>query len=151
MVNKCDGVARLKKLEQRLDRQFSIFGVQFGLDGIIGLVPFVGDVVTGVMGLYLIFEARRLGAQRWTMARMLINWALDFGLGMIPVLGDFFDIAFKSNSKNLRLLIADLEKRAVELREVKREQMRAAAAYASAEFKMRKGGAQGAAFSLSGQ
>jgi hypothetical protein len=128
MVNKCDGVARLKKLEQRLDRQFSLFGVQFGWDGIIGLVPFVGDLVTGAMGLYLILEARRLGAKRWTMARMLINWALDFGLGAIPVLGDVFDIIFKSNSKNLRLLIADLEKRAVELREVKREQMRAAAA-----------------------
>jgi hypothetical protein len=128
MVNKCDGVARLKKLEQRLDRQFSLFGVQFGLDGIVGLVPVVGDVFTGVMGLYLIVEARRLGARRWTMARMLVNWALDFGLGAIPVLGDIFDIAFKSNSKNLRLLIADLEKRAVELREEKREQLRAAAA-----------------------
>lgn len=128
MVNKCDGVARLKKLEQRLDRQFSLFGVQFGLDGIIGLVPVVGDIFTGAMGLYLILEARRLGAKRWTMARMLTNWALDFGLGAIPVVGDFFDIAFKSNSKNLRLLIADLEKRAVELREVKREQLRAAAA-----------------------
>lgn len=128
MVNKCDGVARLRKLEQRLDRQFSVFGVQFGLDGIVGLVPVVGDVFTGVMGLYLILEARRLGAKRWTVARMLVNWALDFGLGAIPVLGDFFDIAFKSNTKNLRLLIADLEKRAVELREVQREQMRAAAA-----------------------
>ena len=128
MVNKCDGVARLKKLEQRLVRQFSIFGVQFGFDGIIGLVPVVGDVFTGAMGLYLILEARRLGAKRWTVARMLVNWALDFGLGAIPVLGDFFDIAFKSNTKNLRLLIADLEKRAVELREVQREQMRAAAA-----------------------
>jgi hypothetical protein len=128
MVNKCDGVARLKKLEQRLDRQFSLFGVQFGFDGIIGLVPVVGDVFTGAMGLYLIFEARRLGARRWTMAKMLTNWALDFGLGAIPVAGDFFDIAFKSNTKNLRLLIADLEKRAVELREVKREQLRAATA-----------------------
>jgi hypothetical protein len=128
MVNKCDGVARLKKLEQRLDRQFSLFGVQFGLDGIVGLVPVVGDVFTGVMGLYLILEARRLGARRWTMARMLVNWALDFGLGAIPIVGDIFDIAFKSNSKNLRLLIADLERRAVELREEKREQLRAAAA-----------------------
>lgn len=128
MVNKCDGVARLKKLEQRLDRQFSFLGVQFGLDGIIGLVPVVGDLFTGAMGLYLILEARRLGARRWTMARMLLNWGLDFGLGAIPVVGDFFDIAFKSNSKNLRLLITDLEKRAVELREVKREQMRAATA-----------------------
>ena len=128
MVNKCDGVARLKKLEQRLDRQFSVFGVQFGLDGIIGLVPVAGDLITSAMGLYVILEARRLGARRWTMARMLINWTLDFGLGAIPIVGDLFDIAFRSNSKNLRLLIADLEKRAVELREVKREQMRAAAA-----------------------
>jgi hypothetical protein len=128
MVNKCDGVARLKKLEQRLDRQFSLFGVQFGIDGIIGLVPVVGDVVTGAMGLYLILEARRLGAKRWTMARMLVNWSLDLGLGAIPVVGDFFDIAYRSNSKNLRLLIVDLERRAVELREVHREQMRAAAA-----------------------
>ena len=124
MVNKCDGVARLRKLEQRLDRQFSIFGIQFGIDGIIGLVPVVGDIFTGAMGLYLILEARRLGARRWTVARMLANWALDLGLGAVPVLGDVFDIAFRSNTKNLRLLIADLEKRASELREVNREHMR---------------------------
>jgi hypothetical protein len=128
MVNKCDGVARLKKLEQHLDRRFSVFGVRFGFDGIIGLVPFVGDFVTSVMGLYVILEARRLGARRWTMVRMLVNWAIDFGFGAIPIVGDVFDVLFKSNSKNLRLLIADLERRAVELREEKREQLRAAAA-----------------------
>jgi hypothetical protein len=128
MPNKCDGVARLKRLEQRLDRQFNVLGVQFGLDGVIGLAPFVGDMVTGALGLYVILEARRLGATRWTMARMLVNWAIDFGVGALPVVGDIFDIAFKSNTRNLRLLIADLEKRAVELREVNREQLRAAAA-----------------------
>lgn len=127
LKNRCEGVAKLKKLEQRLDRQFSFFGIQFGLDGIIGLVPVLGDVITGAMGLYIILEARRLGATRWTMTRMLLNWGIDAGVGAIPVLGDFFDIAFKSNAKNLRLLIADLEKRAVELREVNREQMRVAA------------------------
>ncbi|HVY90237.1 MAG TPA: DUF4112 domain-containing protein [Hyphomonadaceae bacterium] len=128
MPNKCDGVARLKKLEQRLDRQFSVFGVQFGLDGIIGLVPVVGDAITGAMGLYIILEARRLGARRWTMARMLANWVIDFGVGSVPLVGDMFDIVFRSNTKNVRLLIADLELRATELREVNREQMRAAAA-----------------------
>ena len=128
MPNRCDGVARLKRLEQRLDRQFSVFGVEFGLDGIIGLVPVVGDAITAAMGLYIIFEARRLGAQRWTMARMLANWAMDFSFGAIPLLGDAFDIAFRSNTKNVRLLIADLERRATELREVNREQLRAAAA-----------------------
>jgi hypothetical protein len=128
MLKKCDGVAKLRKLEQRLDRQFSILGVQFGLDGIIGLIPILGDVITGAMGLYLILEARRLGATRWTMAKMLLNWGIDLSLGALPVVGDIFDIAFKSNTKNLRLLITDLEKRAVELREVNREQIRATAA-----------------------
>ncbi len=128
MPNKCDGVAKLKKLEQRLDRQFSVLGIQFGLDGVIGLVPVVGDVITSAMGLYIILEARKLGATRWTMAKMLLNWGIDFTLGALPVVGDIFDIAFKSNAKNLRMLIADLEKRAVELREVNREHMRAAAA-----------------------
>ncbi len=128
MPNKCDGVAKLKKLEQRLDRQFSVFGVQFGLDGIIGLVPVLGDVITSAMGLYIILEARKLGATRWTLTRMSANLAVDFAVGLIPLLGDIFDIAFKSNAKNLRLLIADLEKRAVELREVNREQRLAAAA-----------------------
>lgn len=128
MPNKCDGVAKLKRLEQRLDRQFSVFGIQFGLDGLIGLVPVLGDVITSALGLYIILEARKLGATRWTMARMLLNWGIDFSLGALPVVGDIFDIAFRSNSKNLRLLISDLEKRAVELREVNREHMRAAAA-----------------------
>jgi hypothetical protein len=128
MPNKCDDVAKLKKLEQRLDRQFSIFGVRFGIDGLVGLVPVLGDVITSAMGLYIILEARRLGATRWTMARMLINWAIDFSVGALPVVGDIFDIAFKSNTKNLRMLISDLEKRAMELREVNREHMRAAAA-----------------------
>jgi hypothetical protein len=128
MLKKCDGVAKLRKLEQRLDRQFSVFGVQFGLDGIIGLIPILGDVITGAMGLYLVLEARRLGATRWTMARMLLNWGIDVSVGALPIVGDIFDVVFKSNTKNLRLLIADLEKRAVELREVNREQMRAAAA-----------------------
>jgi hypothetical protein len=127
MLKKCEGVAKLRKLEQRLDRQFSFLGVQFGLDGIIGLVPVIGDIVTGAMGLYLILEARRLGATRWTMAKMLLNWGIDFTVGALPIVGDIFDIAYRSNTRNVRLLIADLERRAVELREVNREHMRSAA------------------------
>jgi hypothetical protein len=126
MPNKCDDVARLKRLEQRLDRQFSLFGIQFGFDGVIGLVPVLGDLLTSGLGLYVIVEARRLGARRWTLARMVLNWLIDTGIGAVPVIGDLFDIAFRSNSKNVRLLIGDLEKRAGELREVNREALRAA-------------------------
>jgi hypothetical protein len=84
-------------------------------------------VATGAVGLYVILEAKRLGARPWTVARMLVNWSVDLGLGALPLIGDIFDIAFKSNSKNLKLLIADLELRATELREVNREALRAAA------------------------
>lgn len=127
MPNKCDGVAKLKKLEQRLDRRFSLFGIQFGTDAIVGLVPVVGDIITSATGLYIILEAQKLGATRLTMTRMFMNWGIDGIVGLIPVVGDLFDIAFKSNTKNVKLLIADLEKRAVELREVNREQRLAAA------------------------
>ena len=128
MRSKCDGVARLKQLEANLDRRFSFMGLKFGYDGIVGLIPGVGDLITGAFGLYLILEAHRLGARRWTMVRMLINWGVDFGVGAIPIVGDIFDIAFKSNSRNIRLLIADLERRATKLREANREiqQLRAA-------------------------
>jgi hypothetical protein len=128
MQNKCDGVAKLKKLEQRLDRRFSVFGVQFGTDAIFGLIPILGDLITSAAGLYIIVEARKLGATQWTITRMFINWGIDAGIGLIPIVGDIFDIAFKSNTRNVKLLIADLEKRAVELREVNREQRLAAAA-----------------------
>jgi len=111
-LTQSEDLARLKRLEKLLDRQFSVMGVKFGIDGIIGLVPVAGDVVTGALGLYLIFEAHRLGASRLTMARMFANWGIDVGVGVIPVLGDFVDIAFRSNTKNMRLLIADLEARA---------------------------------------
>ena len=128
MPNKCDGVAKLKKLEQRLDRKFSVLGVEFGTDAIVGLVPVLGDIITSITGLYIIHESSKLGATRWTITRMLVNWGIDAGVGLIPVVGDIFDIMFKSNTKNVKLLIADLEKRAVELREVNREHLRAAAA-----------------------
>lgn len=104
-------LVRLKALEQLLDRQFSIAGVQFGIDSIIGLVPVVGDIITGAMGLYVISEARRIGVSRWTMARMYTNWGIDVTVGAIPILGDMFDLAFKSNTKNVKLLIAELERR----------------------------------------
>lgn len=128
MPNKCDVVAKLKKLEQRLDRRFSVFGVQFGTDAIIGLVPILGDIVTSATGLYIIHQSSKLGASKGAITRMFVNWGIDTAVGLIPVVGDLFDIAFKSNTKNVKLLIADLEARAVELREVNREQRLAAAA-----------------------
>ncbi|RYZ08102.1 MAG: DUF4112 domain-containing protein [Alphaproteobacteria bacterium] len=110
MTDRYVAVERLKQLEMLLDRQFSIGGIKFGIDSIIGLVPVVGDLVTGAIGYYIISEAKRLGVSRLTRARMYTNWGVDVTVGAIPVVGDMFDLAFKSNTKNVRLLLAELEK-----------------------------------------
>lgn len=108
-------IEKLKRLEQLLDRQFSIGGIRFGLDSVIGLVPVVGDLISGALGLYVIREARRLGVSRFTLGRMYANLGVDVTLGALPIIGDVFDVAFKSNTKNVRLLIAHLEKRDAKL------------------------------------
>jgi hypothetical protein len=128
MSTRCDDVARLKKLEQLLDRQISVFGVRVGADGALGLVPVVGDLAAAALGLYVILEARRLGATQNAMVRMAGNWCVDLILGAVPLVGDVFDVLYRSNGRNVRLLIADLERRAGELREVNREQQQLRAA-----------------------
>jgi hypothetical protein len=105
-----DTLERLRKLETLLDRQFSIAGIRFGLDSVIGLVPVVGDLISGALGLYLINEAKRLGVSKFTLTRMYANWGVDVGVGALPIVGDLFDVAFKSNTKNIRLLISHLER-----------------------------------------
>jgi hypothetical protein len=122
---------RLKRLERLLDRQFSIGGIQFGIDSVIGLVPVLGDLITGAMGFYLIQEAKRLGVSRWTKARMYTNWGLDVTVGAIPVVGDLFDLAFKSNTKNIRLLIADIERQERKIAKASARTQRAGRGWAS--------------------
>jgi hypothetical protein len=110
-IQHADAVDRLKRLERLLDRQFTVGGIEFGVDALIGLVPIVGDLVSGAIGLYVINEAKRLGVSRLTRARMYSNWGVDVAVGALPIIGDLFDVAFKANTKNVKLLIADLEKR----------------------------------------
>ena len=97
---------RIESLEFILERCVTVpgLGTKIGLDGLVGLLPVVGDVITGAMGLYLVWEARNLGASRWLQARMLGNVALDTAVGLVPLAGDVLDFLFRSNSKNLRLL-----------------------------------------------
>lgn len=103
---------RVEALEHLLERSFNIPGtrVPFGLDSIIGLIPVVGDVVTAVMGAYLVWEARNLGMSKWQLVRMTANVGVDTALGAIPLLGDAFDLVFRSNSRNLRIIKKHLDK-----------------------------------------
>ena len=81
-----------------------LIGRRVGLDAIIGLAPGVGDAATAALGLYQIWEARNLGASRGTLLRMLANVGVDTAIGSVPIAGDLFDLFFRSNSRNLKLV-----------------------------------------------
>lgn len=104
-------MARLERLVRLLDEQFSVGGFRFGLDGLLGLAPGVGDAVTGIAALYVIWEAWRLGAPRPALVRMLVNVLIDYVVGSVPVLGDAFDFGWKANRRNLELLRKALSER----------------------------------------
>lgn len=97
---------RLDTFARRLDSQFRIPGtnIRFGLDPILGLVPGLGDLIGLVLSLYMVIEAIRLGAGAGLVTRMLGNLLLEFVIGLVPVLGDAFDLMWKANDRNARLL-----------------------------------------------
>jgi hypothetical protein len=101
---------RLITLTRLMDGLFEIPVIRrkVGLDAVIGMVPVLGDLVSAGIGLYLVFEARELGASRWLQARMVGNLLLDFLVGIVPVLGDFFDALFRAHQRNLTLLQKEL-------------------------------------------
>jgi len=89
-----------------LDDVFQIPGtrIRFGLDPIVGLVPGLGDILMGLASFVIVFVAWRRQLPKVTQARMLANIGIDTIIGAIPVFGDVFDIAWKSNRKNFQLL-----------------------------------------------
>lgn len=99
-------LARLRWVARLMDARFVLPGTRFrfGADAIVGLAPGVGDALTGLVSLWVVWEARNLGAPPALLARMLANVALDVAGGAVPVLGDLFDAAFKANLRNVALL-----------------------------------------------
>jgi hypothetical protein len=84
-------------------------GRRLGLDAVVGLVPVIGDLASGAIGLLVVWRASRMGLPRIVVARMLANTAIDVAVGAIPVLGDAFDLWFKANTRNLGLMRRHLE------------------------------------------
>lgn len=95
-----------RQLARLLDTQFQVPGLgwRFGIDGILGLVPGVGDAAGLALSSVVVLHAVRSGARGATAARMVTNVALDALVGTIPVIGSVFDFAYKANARNLRLL-----------------------------------------------
>ena len=106
-------IARLEALARLMDGAFVLPGtsIRLGLDAIVGLVPVAGDLISGLISSYLIWEARRIGAPKWLIARMTANTLFDTTIGAIPVLGDAFDLMFRGNMRNMVLLRRHMEKR----------------------------------------
>ena len=96
----------LKWLAQWLDSVFRIpgVGIRFGLDAILGLIPGIGDVTTSVASLYILSAAHRQNVPRITLTRMALNILLETIVGAIPLVGDLFDVYWKSNQRNVELL-----------------------------------------------
>jgi hypothetical protein len=105
-------LVRLEALAKLMDGAFVVPGttIRVGLDSIVGLIPGIGDAISGIISSYLIWEAKRLGVSRWIIARMAANTLLDTAVGAIPLAGDVFDVAFRGNMRNMRLLRKHLEK-----------------------------------------
>lgn len=94
-------------------------GGRVGLDGFIGLVPVVGDILSATIGTWLVWEAHNLGMPRWRCAGMLARVGFDTALGAIPVAGDVMDFFYRSNTKNVKALLRFLEEKHPGLAEVR--------------------------------
>ncbi|MBU0556293.1 MAG: DUF4112 domain-containing protein [Alphaproteobacteria bacterium] len=103
---------RVEIMEQVLENALVIPGTRFriGLDAMVGIIPVVGDLLAAAMGAWIVWEARNLGLSRWQLLRMSSNVAIDTAIGAVPIVGDAFDIVFRSNSRNLRIIRKHLDK-----------------------------------------
>jgi hypothetical protein len=101
----------LERLAWLLDSSIPIPGTRFsiGVDALIGLAPFLGDLVGVLLSAYIVGKAARLGASRSVLARMVLNVAVEGLAGLVPLAGDVFDAAWKANQRNVRLLAAWLD------------------------------------------
>jgi len=111
-LSRADRIARIDALATLMDTAFVIPGteIRFGLDALIGLIPGIGDAITTVISLFIVREARALGAPPLRVARMIANVALDGMVGAVPLVGDAFDVAFRANRRNMALLREHLDK-----------------------------------------
>ncbi len=79
-----------------------------GLDALLGVVPVAGDLLSAAIGIFLITQARELGASRWLQAKMVGNLVFDAAVGSVPLAGDLFDVYFRAHQRNLNLLRKEL-------------------------------------------
>ena len=107
-----EALERLDFLATLLDSAVLIPGtkIRFGADAVIGLVPGIGDAITIALSAWIVYEAHRLGVPRHLLVRMIGNVAIDGLFGAVPLVGDLFDVMWRANKRNMRLLRQHLER-----------------------------------------
>ncbi|MBO9132037.1 DUF4112 domain-containing protein [Rhizobium sp. rho-13.1] len=104
-LRRAHGIARLMDSAIRIPGT----GISFGADSVMGLIPGIGDAGGALIGLVIVNEARRLGVSNQLLLKMLGNIGLDTVAGSVPLIGDLFDVYFKSNRRNVQLLLEHFE------------------------------------------
>ncbi len=104
-------LVQIRSLSHIMDNAIPIPGTSYriGIDPLLGLLPGVGDWLSGIVSAYMLFLALRLGLPVATLTRMVGNLVVDLLLGMVPAIGDIFDFAYKANARNLRLIESYLD------------------------------------------
>jgi hypothetical protein len=99
-------VARLDALARLFDTAFLLPGtnIRFGVESILRMVPGIGDAAASALSCYLLYEAHRLEVPTHVFARMVANVAIEGVVGAVPVLGDLFDVGFRANRRNVKIL-----------------------------------------------
>ncbi len=93
-----------KILARLLDTQFNIAGIKFGLDPIINIIPWVGDIAGVLLSLFILHTAYKVGVSKTDLLKMIVNISVDFLVGFVPFLGVIFDVVYKANIKNVEIL-----------------------------------------------
>jgi len=107
-------LATLKRLERYAELTDSRFRIpftkiHFGIDALVGLIPFVGETIGLVLSFYLLLEASKLGVPASLKIKMLGNVLIDWLVGLVPIAGDIADVAFKANVRNVKLLVEHID------------------------------------------
>jgi hypothetical protein len=105
-------LARLDALSKLFDTAFILPGtnIRFGIESIMRLVPGIGDAAASALSCYLLYEAHRLDIPKPVFARMVTNVAIEGVVGAVPFIGDLFDVGFRANRRNVKILQEHFER-----------------------------------------
>jgi hypothetical protein len=113
--NRAERLARVTRLARLMDAAIAIPGtrIRLGADAVLGLAPGVGDLVAKIASAYILYEAHQMGLPKHKLLRMGGNVLVDLVFGSVPVAGDVFDVFWRANMRNIKILRDHVEKSAL--------------------------------------